>query len=47
VLSLILDNGKEFILHQQLAAELEALIFFTHQYRSWERRWDENTNGLI
>jgi IS30 family transposase len=47
VLTITLDNGKEFTLHQQLAAELEALVYFAHPYRSWERGLNENTNGLI
>jgi IS30 family transposase len=47
VLTMTLDNGKEFTLHQQLAAELEALVYFAHPYRSWERGLNENTNGLI
>lgn len=45
--TLTVDNGKEFALHQQLAAELDAEIYFAHPYRSWERGLNENINGLI
>lgn len=41
------DNGKEFAGHEQLAAELDAEIYFAHPYRSWERGLNENINGLI
>jgi transposase, IS30 family len=47
VITITLDNGKEFALHQQLAANLDAAIYFAHPYRSWERGLNENTNGLI
>ncbi len=45
--TLTVDNGKEFALHQQMAAELDAAVYFAHPYRSWERGLNENTNGLI
>ena len=45
--TLTVDNGKEFALHQQITGELEAQVYFTHPYRSWERGLNENINGLI
>ncbi|MDW7680411.1 MAG: IS30 family transposase, partial [bacterium] len=45
--TLTVDNGKEFAFHQQMAAELDAAVYFAHPYRSWERGLNENTNGLI
>ena len=45
--TLTVDNGKEFALHQQIAAELDAQVYFAHPYRSWERGLNENINGLI
>ena len=41
------DNGKEFAYHQQVSDLLDAQGFFAHPYHSWERRLNENTNGLI
>jgi len=45
--TLTVDNGKEFALHQQIVAELDAQVYFAHPYRSWERGLNENMNGLI
>lgn len=41
------DNGKEFSKHKDIAKALQADVYFTHPYRSWERGLNENTNGLI
>lgn len=41
------DNGKEFTCHKEMAASLEASVYFAHPYASWERGLNENTNGLI
>ncbi len=41
------DNGKEFTEHEEIAQALEADIYFTHPYSSWERGTNENTNKLI
>ncbi len=46
-LTMTLDNGKEFALHQDLARRIGLLIYFAHPYHSWERGTNENTNGLI
>ena len=45
--TLTIDNGKEFAFHQQIAAKLDAQVYFAHPYRSWERGLNENINGLI
>ena len=41
------DNGKEFTMHEAIAKELGAEVYFAHPYASWERGTNENTNGLI
>lgn len=41
------DNGKEFVCHETFSENLEATFYFARPYRSWERRLNENTNGLI
>jgi len=40
-------DGKEFASHQEIARTLRANFYFAHQYSSWERGLNENTNGLI
>lgn len=47
VLTLTLDNGREFAGHEVFAGKLDADVFFAHPYSSWERGTNENTNGLI
>lgn len=47
VLTITVDNGKEFALHKIIAKQLEADVYFAHPYCSWERGLNENTNGLI
>lgn len=47
LLTLTLDNGKEFAEHERMAEELEMQVYFAHPYSSWERGINENTNGLI
>lgn len=41
------DNGKEFARHKDIAAKLDADIFFAHPYSSFERGCNENSNGLL
>jgi len=41
------DNEKEFAGHEVIAKQLQADFYFAHPYASWERRTNENTNGLI
>lgn len=45
--TITVDNGKEFCQHEQIAAGLQARIYFAHPYSSWERGLNENTNGLV
>jgi IS30 family transposase len=45
--TLTTDNGKEFSLHELIAAALGAKFFFATPYHSWERGLNEHTNGLI
>jgi IS30 family transposase len=47
VLTITVDNGREFAGHQEIAQQLEANVYFAHPYASWERGTNENTNGLI
>ena len=47
MLTLTLDNGKEFSYHEQLTKDLNADIYFAHPYSSYERGLNENSNGLI
>lgn len=47
VLTITLDNGKEFCEHEAIAKALGARIYFAHPYASWERGLNENTNGLL
>ena len=47
LLTLTLDNGKEFSHHEQLAKDLGADIYFAHPYSFYERGLNENSNGLI
>lgn len=41
------DNGKEFVLHQEIAESLNIDFYFARPYHSWERGANENLNGLI
>ncbi len=41
------DNGKEFAYHEQIAAALEATVYFADPYSSWQRGLNENTSGLL
>lgn len=47
VLTITLDNGKEFAQHERIGEKLGADVFFAHPYSSWERGINENTNGLL
>jgi len=47
VLTITLDNGKEFAYHEKVAEGLEADIYFAHPFCSWQRGLNENTNGLL
>ena len=47
VKTITVDNGREFSYHQDIAHQLEAVVYFAHPYASWERGINETTNGLI
>jgi IS30 family transposase len=47
VLTITVDNGKEFSFHDKIAEQLNAKVYFAHPYHAWERGLNENTNGLI
>jgi IS30 family transposase len=47
VLTITMDNGKEFACHDRVAKDLQADVYFAHPYHAWERGLNENTNGLI
>ena len=47
VLTLTVDNGKEFTEHQAVAKALKVKVYFADPYSAWQRGLNENTNGLI
>jgi IS30 family transposase len=47
VLTIIVDNGKEFAGHEKVAEALDTDVYFAHPYASWEGGTNENTNGLL
>lgn len=47
VLTITVDNGKEFTFHKEISKELGADVYFAHPYHAWERGLNENTIGLI
>jgi len=47
VLTLTLDNGKEFAYHKNLSEQLDCDTYFAKPYHSWERGQNENANGLL
>jgi len=47
VLTLTVDNGKEFTQHQAVAKTLKVKVYFADPYAAWQRGLNENTNGLI
>jgi len=47
ILSITADNGTEFAQHEYIGKCLDARIYFTHPYSSWEKGLIEYTNKLI
>ena len=47
VLTVTADNGKEFAGHREVAAALDADVYFARPYHSWERGLNEHTSGLM
>jgi IS30 family transposase len=47
MITITTDNGKEFALHEIIAATLNLDFYFAAPYHSWERGLNEHTNGLI
>jgi IS30 family transposase len=45
--TLTMDNGNEFAQHKRFSKTLLAKGYFAHPYCAWERRANENTNGLL
>jgi len=41
------DNGKEFAGFKELEKSLSMPSYFANAYHSWERKTNENTNGLL
>jgi len=47
VTSITSNNGKEFANHEIIATKLKADFYFAKPFHFWQRRTNENTNGLI
>jgi IS30 family transposase len=45
--TLTLDNGSEFMDHQEVAKETGVKVFFADPYASWQRGANENANMLL
>lgn len=46
-LTLTLDNGCEFVLHEEVTKNTGVKIYFCDPYSSYQRGSNENTNGLL
>jgi len=47
VLTITVDNGKEWARFKVLERALQTSVYFTHPYTAWERPINENLNGLL
>jgi IS30 family transposase len=47
VYSITTDNGTEFAEHKTIAKKLNAIVYFTHPYSSWEKGQIEYCNKLL
>lgn len=45
--TITLDNGLEFVKHQELTKQLGVKVYFADPYSSFQRGTNENTNGLL
>jgi IS30 family transposase len=45
--SITTDNGSEFAKHAYICKKLQATVYFTDPYASWQKGCIENTNKLI
>jgi IS30 family transposase len=45
--TLTLDNGKEFVLFQEIEINTGLTVYFADPYSAWQRGTNENTNGLL
>jgi len=45
--TITLDNGLEFVKHQELTKQLGVKVYFADPYSSFQRGANENTNGLL
>ena len=45
--TLTLDNGKEFTQFKELERKTGLKVYFADPYSAWQRRTNENTNGLF
>ena len=45
--TLTLDNGSEFVRHEQVSKDIGVKIYFCDPYSSWQRGSNENTNMLL
>jgi len=46
VLTIIADNGNEFVCHELMTQTLAAQVYFAEPYSSWQRGLNENIKGL-
>lgn len=42
-----MDCGKEFACYEQIEIEFGIPMYFAEAYASWQRRSNENSNGLL
>ncbi|NRA60215.1 MAG: IS30 family transposase [Psychrobium sp.] len=47
VLTITVDNGKEYLYHEEVTMALDAHVYFAVPYCSWQRGLNENTIGLL
>lgn len=45
--TLILDNGTENTLHEEITEQIGAKCYFARPYASWQRGTNEQTNGMV